>query len=117
MIYSSASLWQYDVTCMCFVMSLQEIRVGKKKIDSRNFIELQVTFRYCRNAGYFIMYSPLLKINRTTKAAKYFIDAAKQVKPEPMLIANAVYCYSFNPAFWQYYVTGCYFRSKYLSKA
>jgi len=39
-------------------------------------------------AGYFLMSSPLPKINRITKADKHFIDAAKQVKPEPMLIAN-----------------------------
>jgi hypothetical protein len=37
-------------------------------------------------AGYFIISSPELKINRITKADKHFIDAAKQVKPEPMLI-------------------------------
>ena len=37
-------------------------------------------------AGYFIMSSPELKINRITNAEKLFIDTAKQVKPEPMLI-------------------------------
>ena len=32
-------------------------------------------------AGYFIMSSLLLKINRIIKADNHFIDAAKQVKP------------------------------------
>jgi hypothetical protein len=39
-------------------------------------------------AGYFLMSSLELKINRITKADKHFIDAAKQVNPEPMLIAK-----------------------------
>jgi len=39
-------------------------------------------------AGYFIMSSLQPKLNRITKAEKHFIDAAKQAKPEPMLIAN-----------------------------
>ena len=39
-------------------------------------------------AGYFIMSGPELKITRITNADKHFIDAAKQVKPEPMMIAK-----------------------------
>ena len=37
-------------------------------------------------AGYFLISSPELKINRITNAEKPFIDAAKQVKPELMMI-------------------------------
>jgi hypothetical protein len=37
-------------------------------------------------AGYFIISSLELKINRITKADIHFIDAAKQLKPEPMMI-------------------------------
>jgi len=39
--------------------------------------------------GGILMFPSLeLKINRITKAGKHFIDAAKQVKPEPMLIVK-----------------------------
>jgi tRNA U55 pseudouridine synthase TruB len=38
--------------------------------------------------GIFIMSSLVLKLNRITKAEKHFIDAAKQVKPEPLLITK-----------------------------
>ncbi|MDB5200246.1 MAG: hypothetical protein JWO92_2209 [Chitinophagaceae bacterium] len=39
-------------------------------------------------AGYFLMSGRVPKINRITNADKHFIDAAKQVKPEPMLIVK-----------------------------
>jgi hypothetical protein len=38
-------------------------------------------------AGYYNV-QPIPKINRITNAEKHFIDAAKQVKPEPMWIAK-----------------------------
>ena len=51
-------------------------------------IEVAANVKVLPKAGYFIMSSPELKINRITTAEKPFIDAAKQVKPEPMLIAK-----------------------------
>jgi hypothetical protein len=50
--------------------------------------KLTVNVLVLPKAEFFITSSPELKINRITKADKHFIDAAKQVKPEPMLIAK-----------------------------
>ena len=67
-------------------------------------IKIATNVQVLPKAGYFLMSSPVLKINRITKANKYFIDAAKQVKPEPLLIANCRWWYILLPRFWQY---GC----------